>query len=79
MADKGSQSSAFVLTLLTFWPPGPLLRAYCQRMADSGARTPGASSSPPCAAGEAMSVGSVIATFTYQQGREMDILLTPVN
>src|SRR3954452_23294157 len=51
MAPTGTHSSALVLTLLTFCPPGPPLRANWKRIADSGARTPGASSTPSGAGG----------------------------
>jgi len=45
MAANGTHNSAFVFSLLTFCPPGPPLRANWKRMADSGIRTPGTSSS----------------------------------
>src|SRR5215207_11407231 len=44
MASRRTQSSALVLSLLTFGPPGPPLRANWRRTASSGAKTPGASS-----------------------------------
>ena len=44
IAVSGTQTSALVFTLLTFCPPGPRLRAYWKRKADSLTVTPGAKS-----------------------------------
>src|SRR5688572_19695623 len=64
-ASTGTHSSALVLTLLTFCPPGPPERAYWRRSVPGGANTPGASSSPGGVCG---GEGSSISGSTVLRG-----------